>query len=380
MASTYSTNLALELQATGENAGSWGTITNTNLGTLIEQAISGYVAEPMADADQTITIPNGASGTARNMFIECTGALTANRNLVVPANKKLYFVYNNTTGGYAVTVKVSGQTGVAVPSGKKCALVSNGTDIYEAISAFVGNVSLGGSANAVGTITSGVWNAGAVTSSGTITGAGTLALQSSTANVTFGGTNEQVYRSGSSLKVYVGGADTAVFSTTGLATSTGYSITANRNGGNIVVNNPSGQYSELYFSNGGTLKTNAYYDNSGSTFNIVNGGAGGVSLANGGTSWSALSDERMKDITGVIDKPLARLAAIRGLFGKYKTDPDGKSRAFLIAQDVQKVFPEAVGTMSVKGVEFLSLAYTELIPLLVAALNELAAEVESLRK
>ena len=132
--STYSTNLGIELIGTGELDGSWGTATNTNLGTLIEQAISGYATQAITNgADTVITIPNGATGVARNMFIECTGALTAARNLVVPANRKLYFIYNNTTGGFAVTVKVSGQTGVSVPNGAKMALVSNGTDIVTAV-------------------------------------------------------------------------------------------------------------------------------------------------------------------------------------------------------------------------------------------------------
>jgi len=133
MASTYSTNLALELIGTGEQSGTWGTTTNTNLGTLLEQAISGYVTQAITDgADTTITIPNGATGVARNMYIEMTGALTATRNLIVPVNKKLYFIYNNTTGGFAVTVKVSGLTGVSVPNGKKVILVSNGTDVVDA--------------------------------------------------------------------------------------------------------------------------------------------------------------------------------------------------------------------------------------------------------
>ena len=134
MASTYSTNLALELIGTGDQSGTWGATTNTNLGTLIEQAVSGVVTQAMADSNQTITIPNGATGVARNMFIECTGALTAGRQLIVPANKKLYFIYNNTTGGFAITVLVSGQTGVSVPNGKKVVLVMNsaGTDIVDA--------------------------------------------------------------------------------------------------------------------------------------------------------------------------------------------------------------------------------------------------------
>lgn len=140
--STYSTNLALTLIGTGEQAGTWGDTTNTNLGTLLEQAISGYVTQTVTDGAATVlTIPNGATGVARNMYIELTGTLTAARTVEVPANKKLYYIYNNTTGGYAVTVKVNGQTGVSVPNGKKYSLVCNGTDVVVAINDLVGSAS-----------------------------------------------------------------------------------------------------------------------------------------------------------------------------------------------------------------------------------------------
>jgi hypothetical protein len=133
MASTYSTNLALELIGTGDQAGTWGNTTNTNLGTLIEQAISGYVTQAVTTGNTTtLTIPNGATGVARNMYIELTGTGGTNTVLAVPANKKLYFIYNNTTG--AVTVKVTGQTGVSVAATEKKILVSDGTDIVEATS------------------------------------------------------------------------------------------------------------------------------------------------------------------------------------------------------------------------------------------------------
>jgi hypothetical protein len=123
--------LALELIGTGDQAGTWGNTTNTNLGTLIEQAISGYVTQAVSTGtDTTITIPNGATGVARNMFIELTGTGGASTNLIVPTNKKLYFVYNNASG--AVTVKVAGQTGVSVGVGEKLILVSNGTDVVAA--------------------------------------------------------------------------------------------------------------------------------------------------------------------------------------------------------------------------------------------------------
>lgn len=133
MASTFSTNLGIELIGTGDQAGAWGNTTNTNLGTLIEQAISGYVTQAVVTGtDTSITIPNGATGVARNMYIELTGTGGSNTNLIVPANKKLYFIYNNSTG--AVTVKVAGQTGVSVAVGEKKILASNGTDVIEATS------------------------------------------------------------------------------------------------------------------------------------------------------------------------------------------------------------------------------------------------------
>jgi hypothetical protein len=131
MASTYSTNLALELIGTGDQAGTWGNTTNTNLGTLVEQAISGYETQALTSGvTLTLTIPNGASGVARNMYLEFTGN---GSTVIVPSNKKLYFVYNNCTSG-TITMKVAGQTGVTVANGAKQILVSNGTDIVEAIS------------------------------------------------------------------------------------------------------------------------------------------------------------------------------------------------------------------------------------------------------
>jgi hypothetical protein len=171
MPSTYSPNLAIELIGTGDQAGSWGASTNTNLGTLIEQAISGYVTQTITDgADTVITIPNGSTGVARNMFIECTGALTAARNLIVPANKKLYFIFNNTTGGFAVTVKVSGQTGVSVPNGKKMVLVSNGTDIFVATNHLIGTVVGDVTGNITGNITGNVTGNVAGNVTGNVTG------------------------------------------------------------------------------------------------------------------------------------------------------------------------------------------------------------------
>jgi hypothetical protein len=135
MPSTYS-NLGIELIGSGEQAGTWGTTTNTNLGTLIDQAISGYQTTACTGGTDTITIPNGATGVARNMFLELTG--TGGGSLVVPTNEKLYFIYNNTSA--AITVKVT--TGVSVPAGAKTVLVCNGTDIVVAVN-YLASLTLG---------------------------------------------------------------------------------------------------------------------------------------------------------------------------------------------------------------------------------------------
>lgn len=162
MSATYSTNLALELIGTGDQAGNWGATNNLNLGTLIEQAISGYVTQAVSTGtDTTLTMSQGASATARNMFIELTGTGGASTNLIVPANKKLYFIYNNTSSGQ-VTVKVSGQTGVSVTNGTKVILVSNGTDIVNAVSYISSVQNITGSAGSIAN--AGGWN---VTPSGT---------------------------------------------------------------------------------------------------------------------------------------------------------------------------------------------------------------------
>lgn len=131
MASTYSTSLRLELMATGDQSGTWGDTTNTNLGTLLEQAITGYLSKAMADTNQTLTNLNGASDEARNMVIEATGALTAGRNIVVPTAEKVYLIKNSTTGGFSVTVKTTAGTGVAVVPGTNRWVYCDGTNVVD---------------------------------------------------------------------------------------------------------------------------------------------------------------------------------------------------------------------------------------------------------
>lgn len=135
MASTYSANLKIELIATGEQSGTWGGTTNTNLGTALEESIVGYGNPDFAsDADLTLSLTDSnATQVARNLVLNVTstGALTATRNLVVPTIEKPYVVQNNTSGGQSIVVKTSGGTGITVPNGKSMFLYTDGTNVVE---------------------------------------------------------------------------------------------------------------------------------------------------------------------------------------------------------------------------------------------------------
>ena len=134
MPSTYSSNLKIELMATGENAGTWGTTTNTNLGTALEQAVVGKADVTVGSTSVTLSLTNSnAAQDARAIYLNLTGTPGGAATLEVPAVQKPYLVKNATTGGFAVTVKVSGQTGVVVPNGSTVWVYNNGTDVVTAI-------------------------------------------------------------------------------------------------------------------------------------------------------------------------------------------------------------------------------------------------------
>jgi hypothetical protein len=112
----------------------------------------------------------------------------------------------------------------------------------------------------------------------------------------------------------------------------------------------------------------------GYTVNVVSS-TNGVYLANGGTSWLALSDERFKDIIEPISNAVAKVGSLRSVIGKFKSEAEGTRRSFLIAQDVQAVLPEAVDATKP---DQLGVSYSDVIPLLVAAIKELTARVQTL--
>ena len=136
MASTYSTDLKLELMVTGENAGTWGDKTNSNLN-LLQQSIAGVQAIDVGAADVTLVMSNATLSNARNMVLVLNGSLTANRQVLVPNGiEKFYVIHDQTTrNGFSLTVKTVSGTGFAIETtsgaSDMVACYSDGTDVYE---------------------------------------------------------------------------------------------------------------------------------------------------------------------------------------------------------------------------------------------------------
>lgn len=244
MASTFSPSLRIELIGDGDQSGIWGQTTNTNLGTLIEQAIAGVVTITMADANYTMTSFNGVSDEARNQVIILTGTNTAQRNLVAPLVEKTYIIRNSTTGGFAVQVIGASGTGVVIPNGITATVYCDGTNFYSALSGTVGNFTVNGALSVTGATTlSSALTYGGVTLSNAVTGTGNMALSTSP---TFTGTPAAPTASAGTNTTQVA---TTAFVTTAVANglAAGAASISNAGGWSVI---PSG--TTLYFNYNGT--------------------------------------------------------------------------------------------------------------------------------
>jgi len=130
MASSYSSDLKLELMVTGEDSGTWGDKTNQNW-QLIQQAVTGYQSISLTSTTTTLAMTNATISNARNMVLELTGTLTGNSTVQLPSGiEKLYFVKDSTThGAYTLTFKVASGTGFDLTSGKIYGAYSDGTNM-----------------------------------------------------------------------------------------------------------------------------------------------------------------------------------------------------------------------------------------------------------
>jgi hypothetical protein len=151
--STYSTNLKVQLIGTGEESGTWGTVTNNAFSNVFEQAIVGYATVNFAsDANTSLTLADGnSSQTSRNLYLNLTSStsLSATRNLVIPNNQtgtgpiqKLYIIKNATTGSQSIQVIGASGTGITIPNGVTMMVYSNGTNVVD-VATYFSSLTLG---------------------------------------------------------------------------------------------------------------------------------------------------------------------------------------------------------------------------------------------
>ena len=158
MASTFSPSLKLELIGNGDQSGTWGTTTNTNLGTLLEQAITGVQAITMVNANYTLSDLNGVSDEARNAVLVVGGTNSAIRSIIAPSVNKTYIIANNTVGGFAIIIKTAVGTGLTIANGATQTVYCDGSEFYAASfpstgGAITGNLSVSGTLSVTGATT-----------------------------------------------------------------------------------------------------------------------------------------------------------------------------------------------------------------------------------
>ena len=180
MASTYS-DLKIELIGTGEQSGTWGTTTNTNLGTALGEAITGSADVAFSSADVTLTLTNtNAAQSARNLRLNLTGTSGGARNLILGSGcqiEKFYLINNGLAD--AVTVKNTTGSGVTVPAGLAALVFNNGTDVVNPLTYFTGTV-----VSSSATITGGTINSTSIGQSTAAAGSFTTLAASGNATIT----------------------------------------------------------------------------------------------------------------------------------------------------------------------------------------------------
>ena len=428
MRSTYSTSLRIELQATGENSGTWGTITNNNFSQSLEFSIAGVVSVAMGNSDTTLTNADGpqsqANNQARNAMIIATGAHSQARVLQFPATQKIYLIRNATTdagssGPYAITARLgaSGNT-LSIANGTTRLVATDGTNWFDVFS-LAGSIDLQGQEL--------ILDADADTSltADTDDQIDVKMANIDVANLTTQNSGDLVITTAVQDKDFVikgddGGAGitalTLDMSDAGKATFNGV---VNADAG-ITVDNLTLDGTELDLSSGDftldvagdiTLDADggdviisdagtaiAHFTNSSSDFvieskvadkDIIIKGLDDSSVitactfdmsAAGKATFNddvvAFSDERLKSNIETIPNALDKVLQMRGV----NFEKNGHKSMGVIAQEVEKIIPEVVSTENKDGEEYLGVAYPNMVGVLIEAIKDLQKQVDELKK
>ena len=405
MASSYSSDLKIELQATGENPGTWGDKTNNNFN-VVQQAVAGYEEVNVASGDVTLVMSNAAVSNARNMSIKFVGTLAANRIVNMPASiEKFFNIIDGTDhAGFTLTFKVTSQTGFLLCEGNHYVCHSNGTDIIKDQETRYWRVIA-----AAETV-----QAGAQILLDTSGGARTITLPASPAagdevtfldsENTFDTNNLTVGRNSSNINglasnlvvaneraaftlVYSGDAtvgwqfknrDQSLHSGSDMLLDSTGDIILDADGADVIFKDGGTEVGRFTNSSTDFVMQSATSDkdiifkgnDGGSTITALTLDMSAAGAATFNNDVTAFSDERLKSDIKTIDNALGKVMNMRGV----TFDREGRQGTGVIAQEMQKVMPEVVHDEGL----YMSVAYGNLVGVLIEAIKELEKKVEKL--
>ena len=426
MASTYVNDLRLNEMATGDQSGSWGTVTNTNL-ELIGEAFSYGTENIITNADShTTTISDGATAPGRSMFLKYTGTLDSACTITIGPNtvNKMWFIENATTGSQNIIISQGSGANVTIAAGQTKAVYGNGAGAGAAVVDAFASLSVGALASAgavsgtTGTFsgavsgTTGTFSSAVSGTTGTFTGNVDFSAGIDvTGNITVTGTvdGRDVAADGTKLDGIEAGANVTDTTNVVAALTAGSNVTIS--GAGVIASS----FTNTTYSAGSGL------DLTGTTFSVETDLRDGITniglsdsdyiyfdtaridfvldsavdmrLYNSGDLHvegnviaysTTISDERLKTDIVKIDGALDKIAQLNGYTFTYIAD--GKKSAGVIAQEVQKVLPSAIieSKLPLKmgdddETEYMTVQYDQLMGLLIEAIKELKEEVAALK-
>ena len=332
---------------------------------------------PVTNTNRTLTLPD-STGT----LLDSTGSTTLT-NLTVTNDASIQGLTVGRGAGAVATNTAVGASALAANT-TGAAQVAVGNSALDACTTGNRNTAVGD--NALGGVTTGDNNLGLGRSAGLALTTGVNNTFVGAYNGSNGGCGELITTGSKNtiLGTYngnQGGLDIRTASNNiVLSDGDGNPFVYGYNGYLAQNTNSGGRYVQYGFSIASVEKATIFWDNTNTNL-YVRGASGGVYLTNTGTSWTSNSDERLKENLVPIENGLSKVCSLRSVIGNFIADETKKPTPFLIAQDVQAVLPEAVTTSTLKddetNTEYLGVAYTEVIPLLVAAIKELKAIVDA---